>query len=80
MNAGEKFWQARGLSKADILSQTGEVVQSRKLMRTADRVRKEKLRGYDDAFNLAFTLDSEALANDGHDDDKDLKQSAWDSV
>jgi hypothetical protein len=80
LNAGEIFWQARGLSKADILGQRREVVQSVKLMKIADRVWKEKLQGYDNAFNLAFTPDSEALIKNGHEKEKDLKQSAWDSV
>jgi len=80
INVGEVFWQARGLSKADLLSQNVEVVQSRKLMKTADRVWKEKLRGYDDAFNLAYTPDSDALLNDGRGNEDGLKQSSWDSV
>lgn len=79
-NVGELFWQSRGLSKAYILSQNDEVLQSRKIMKNADRVWKEKLRGYDDAFNLAHAPDSDALLNDGRGNEHDLKQSSWDSV
>lgn len=83
-SVGEVFWRVRGLTQADVLNREGN--QS-KVMKTAESVWREKLSGYDDAFSLAFTPDSETLLNgdsrqSSMDDDisSTLKQSAWDSV
>ncbi len=85
-NVGNVFWEARGLNREDIMNTNGEIVESDKLMKTADRVWKERLRGYDDVFNLAFTPDSETLMNDesrgtfGVGRGDGFQQSTWDSV
>ena len=84
-NVGNIFWEARGLRRADILDQDGQVLKSDHLMRTADRVWKERLHGYDDVFNLAFTPNSETLLNGesrGYPSEVEgeFKQSSWDSV
>jgi hypothetical protein len=70
-NAGDIFWEARGLSTSEVVN--GFVVDgldnhtminhTNKLMEKAGRVWEEKLRSYDDAFNLAYTPDSETLLN-----------------
>jgi hypothetical protein len=85
-NVGDVFWEARGLKRDEIVGQDGEILQSNDLTRTADRVWKERLRGYDDVFNLAFTPDSETILNgesrgtfaDGK--GGEFQQSSWDSV
>ena len=82
-HVGDVFWQARGISKSEVLANDGGDKSSVKLMLTADRVWKEKLSGYDNAFNLAFTPDSETLLNGdtrGDSREGDLKQSAWDAA
>lgn len=84
-SVGVVFWHARGLTRSDVLNRNGGITS--KDMETAERVWREKLRGYDDAFSLAYTPDSETLLygdsrQSSMDDDNDskLEQSTWDSV
>ena len=66
--AGEVYWETRGLAEA-----RREVEKERMSRREFDELRKrdgdprwkEKLNGFDFAFNLAYTPDSPNLLNDG---------------
>lgn len=66
--AGEVYWETRGLAQA-----RRQVEKERMSLREFDKLRKrdgdlrwkEKLNGFDFAFNLAYTPDSPNLLNDG---------------
>jgi len=84
-SAGDVFWSARGLSRS-IMSNKDDagVVQPEAFTKTASRVWREKLVGYDNAFNMAFTPDSETLLNgdtrQNLNGSEKMEQSQWDSV
>ncbi len=81
-SAGDVFWSSRGLTKAMISDrdQGNGILKTDDLMSTANRVWNEKLVGYDNAFNLAFTPDSETLLNGDFGASEKMEPSQWDSV
>jgi len=86
-NVGDVFWQARNLSKAEVLkvraSGNDEALSS--LLDDAGQVWEEKVQARDDAFNLAYAPDSVSMqidegANDDIANGTIPKQSKWDKV
>mmetsp|Transcript_7438 Transcript_7438/g.11316 ORF Transcript_7438/g.11316 Transcript_7438/m.11316 type:complete len:1413 (-) Transcript_7438:54-4292(-) len=85
-NVGEIFWAARGVTKEEVqgFEEKGPYSSTRsasEMMKTI-RIWKERLISYDDAFNLAFTPDSENLMNAGksYGTEDELGQTKWDCV
>jgi hypothetical protein len=85
---GNVFWLARGVTKQEVEafqngSSSSNNAQKNPLdMTKTVKIWKEKLKSYDDAFNLAFTPDSENSLNEerkslGIDD---FEQTQWDIV
>jgi hypothetical protein len=86
-NAGEVFWEARNLSKADVLRvrASGDEEALSTLLGKAGSVWNERINTRDDAFNLAYLPDSTNLefnddANINASDGTLPKQSRWDAV
>ena len=92
-NVGKLFWNARGLHKNDLqtLNEEDDEMELDTLTKTGNDVWKEKLQGFDEAFNLAYTPNSSTLLNGEistssnkssilKDDFDDNKQSNWDAV
>mmetsp|Transcript_3652 Transcript_3652/g.6593 ORF Transcript_3652/g.6593 Transcript_3652/m.6593 type:complete len:1307 (+) Transcript_3652:173-4093(+) len=86
-NAGEVFWEARNLTKADVLKvrASGNEGKLSSMLDNARSVWEEKIQTRDDAFNLAHAPDSVSLqfdedANVYLDDGSLPKQSRWDAV
>jgi len=86
-NAGEVFWEARNLTKADVLRvrASGDEGSLGTMLDKAGAVWEEKIKTRDDAFNLAHAPDSVSLqfdedANVYLDDGSLPKQSRWDAV
>lgn len=79
--AGNVFWKARGLSKAEVekTTKSGDKNALEQMFGVADAVWDEKICAMDEAFNLAHAPDSMSLL---HEDDSDVnkKQSRWDAV
>merc|ERR1719401_1702854 len=84
-NAGDVFWEARNLSKADVLGvrADGDEAALSAMLDRAGQVWEERASVRDDAFNLAHSPDSacvefDDMANNG---EAPLpKQSRWDAV
>ena len=91
-NASEVFWNARGLTlgqinKARNSRKTGAKETLEKILDGAEKAWALRLKGFDDAFNLAYTPDSldHSLGNDipqfhSFEEDSDYEQSQWDAV
>lgn len=82
-NAGDVFWNARGLTKSEVESvrSSGDEDALAKMLLTADGVWDEKLSSMDDAFNLAHSPDSLSMLHGDKDESQDWqKQSRWDLV
>ncbi len=64
-HVGDIFWKARGVTKEEVeaFEEKGMTSSSRSIGNKTLRIWKEKLISYDDAFNLAFTPDSENMLN-----------------
>ena len=86
-NVGDVFWLARGVTKNEVedLEEKGVSSASKSPSDITKTIRiwRERLRSYDDAFNLALTPDSETLLY-GNKETIDLDnrkgQSKWDVV
>jgi len=78
-NATEIFWNTRGLSEMDVEDEK-PAAEVKKIMAKADRVWQEKIRTYDDAFNLAHAPDSQTCLNWKQKGSIDSEQSRWDIV
>jgi len=76
-HAREIYWKARGLHEDDIDGERPADELERVIAKT-DNVWKEKLEKYDDAFNLAFTPDSQSCNSVGT--TVNSEQSRWDVV
>jgi len=83
-NVGNVFWNARGLTKKKVakIQRLGNDSAMDDVLVKAEACWGEKLKTFDEAFNLAYTPDSpNLLLNDGMYDDKGkLEQSMWDAV
>jgi len=81
-NAGDVFWNARGLTKSEVetVRSSGDENALEKMLGTADAVWDEKICCMDDAFNLAHSPDSMNILHNSDDEPNDLKQSRWDLV
>ncbi|KAL7544800.1 hypothetical protein ACHAWF_008159 [Thalassiosira exigua] len=86
-HAGEVFWEARNLTKADVLRvrASGDEGTLSTMLDKAGAVWEERVNTRDDAFNLAHAPDSVSLqfdedANVDKDDGNLPKQSRWDAV
>jgi len=81
-NAGDVFWNARGLTKAEVeaVRSSGDDNALEMMLGTADAVWDEKLSSMDDAFNLAHSPDSLSILYNQDDEPENLKQSRWDLV
>ena len=83
LSAGEVFWETRGLADAHQQVQNQKMRQGQfdRLKKQEGEPRwKEKLQGFDDAFNLAYTPDSPNLLNDTSRQEQQQQQSQWDKV
>ncbi|EJK49963.1 hypothetical protein THAOC_31108 [Thalassiosira oceanica] len=86
-NAGDVFWEARNLTKADVLRvrASGDESALGAMLDKAGSVWEERINTRDDAFNLAHAPDSANMefnedANAGLDGGELPKQSRWDAV
>ena len=83
-NAGEVFWEARNLTKADVLKvrASGDEGKLSNMLDKAGAVWEEKVATRDDAFNLAYAPDSVSMQidEDANVDFVNPKQSRWDAV
>ena len=86
-NVGDVFWEARNLSKAEVLRvrASGDEEKLSEMLDNAGKVWEEKVLTRDDAFNLAHAPDSASMKID-EDANDDIahgtvpKQSKWDAV
>ena len=81
-NAGDVFWNARGLTKSEVeaVRSSGDESALEKMLGTADAVWEEKITCMDDAFNLAYSPDSMNMLYNQVDEEKNLDQSRWDVI
>lgn len=86
-NVGDVFWLARGVTKSDVEEFEEKGALSSAIRQAGDinktiRIWKERLHSFDNAFNLAFTPDSEALSHGENNRslEEGLGQSKWDCV
>lgn len=87
-NVGDVFWMARGVTKKEVedFEETELSSPVHNIAHDMDktlRIWQERLIAYDDAFNLAFTPDSEALLNGEKQSlggEGESGQSRWDCV
>lgn len=89
-SVGDIFWNVRGVTKTEVeFFEENEGQPSTGISKTPTtdmnktlRIWKEKLYSYDDAFNLAFTPDSENIMNEerSHGIVHEFVQSKWDCV
>ncbi|KAL9180662.1 hypothetical protein ACHAXT_011115 [Thalassiosira profunda] len=83
-NAGEVFWEARNLAKADVLRvrASGDERTLGTMLDKAGAVWEERVQTRDEAFSLAHTPDSVSMEfdEDANVYDKEPKQSRWDAV
>ena len=81
-NAGDVFWNARGLTKSEVetVRSSGDENALAKMLGTADAVWDEKVSSMDDAFNLAHSPDSLSILHSQDDKPNNLEQSRWDLV
>jgi len=81
-NAGDVFWNARGLTKSEVdaVRSSGDENALEKMLGMADAVWEEKISSMDDAFNLAHSPDSLSILYNQDDEPNNLKQSRWDLV